>query len=129
MSYNKTLKQLEIAQNSILALYSLTLETGIMPSGVAEEDGLPWLEVYGKLKIDKVNDFIQELSNTMGIMILLNDTSISRGITTITAVMDIDINNIHTDEDIIPALSLDPDAKEFMEGYGELIIPLPKSYR
>ena len=129
MINTKTFIQLEDAQNATIEKFNLNFSTGIKNGHVDLEDGLPWLEVNGKINKTIAKQFAQELADTMNIRILYNRLEAdSIDDACLHLVMDFspDAGKFAKDE-AIPANSTDPDAAEFMEDYGREIFP--KGYK
>lgn len=129
MLNTKTFIQLEDAQNATIEKFGLNFSMGIKNGHIDLEDGLPWLEVTGKINKTTAKQFAQEIADSMNIRVLYNRLeSFSGNDSSLHLVMDFSSNaqKIPADE-AIPVYSDDPDAIEFMLDYGKEIFP--KGYK
>lgn len=123
----KNMVELKEAFDQVVAKWNVDVEYGIGDGHVKLEDGLPWLEVYGKFTKKTAKEFIQELADALNIKMLFNRLEMYGGDDKATLYGVFDLHPDKIDElgktAPIPAYSDDPDAKEFMEDYGTEILP------
>lgn len=123
----KNMVELKEAFDQVVAKWNVEVEYGIGDGHVKLEDGLPWLEVYGKFTKKTAKEFIQDLADALNIKMLFNRLEMYGGNDKATLYGVFDLHPDKIDElgktSPIPAYSDDPDAKEFMEDYGTEIFP------
>ena len=129
MQYNTntlTLPDLEKAFHGVVANNKGKPYEGIKNGKIKLEDSVPWFEVYfkGNGSTKKAKDFCQQLSNSMNIAIYFNRMEGESTGYTVFGAMDINYESVQKGCNVVPALSIDPEWDEYLEEFGDKILPV-----
>lgn len=122
--YSKNIVELQTQFESLIEKWNLNVIHGIKNNKFKLVDSLPWLEVEGLKNTKDAKKFLKEVANELGINVMFNRFE-SRGSKTLHAIFDVnpDYLNEHDGVDaVLPAMSEDPDAFEYMQDFCEEMI-------
>lgn len=120
------LDALEQAFHRVVGQYGAQVNEGIRNGHVKLEDGLPWFEVDGRFTTESAAQFVQDLATEMNLRVLFNRLESYASSAVVYGVFDMDPKAIVPHQPV-PALSNDPDAREFMEDYGDAVLQQPSA--